>query len=361
MRKLHALALLGIPLFLATGFVSTRVVQEGAQQEPPVPGPSYQFESQHFSMQETGRLLERLGTEIQRTGTVTVGGNAYAVTGFGGIEFSLSRRGNRTGIEIGFGSDGRTTPPTGGRRPRTDYDPYQRGGGNWQPSDVADLVAELGETLASTGVFVLENHRVDFRGAATIDQRLIESTLGRGLPYELEVHVLFGEGEFAGPDDDEDYEEDQGYGLIRSIARAQQQDRDQAAVAQMWASLAEDLTAGRVRVGDEELAVGENVRFGLTHVTAVDGQYDKIEFSLSFGPRPEPGAREPRWGDEAFNEPTADLAAILQRIGAQILEDGTFELGGEVFTVSRTANWEIGANPRGFGVEVSYHQPLEER
>jgi hypothetical protein len=54
-----------------------------------------------------------------------------------------------------------------------------------------------------------------------------------------------------------------------------------------------------------------------------------------------------------------DLAAILQRIGAQILEDGTFALGGEIFSPSRTANWDVHASPRGFAVEVKYQEPPE--
>jgi hypothetical protein len=176
------------------------------------------------------------------------------------------------------------------------------------------------------------------------------------------VHVLFGEGEFEGPDDDSDFTEDQEYGLTKSLARDQRQGADRAAVAQMFATVAEDLKAGRVRVGDEELPVEEApVRFGLTHVTAIDGSYDKIEFSLKFGPQPprrQPG--ETRYHDEQFNEPITDLAAILQQIAAQILEDGTFELGDETFSASEMARWEIYANPRGFAVEVSYHQPPEQ-
>ena len=365
MKKFYALGLLVVPLFLAAAWMGARTVEEAPQQEPVV-FPGYTLESDHFAMEDLGNLLERVGREIQQDERITLGGNSYPVSGFGGIELKVRAGTNRdrdlrTAVQLGFSTSGRTTPPTGpAGRPRQDYDPYQRGGGGWQPSAVGDLIAELAETLAGTGTIVLEHHRVPFRGAAHIDQRLVESTRGRGFPYQLEVHVLFGEGEFDGPDDDEDYTEDQEHGLIRSLARDEQEGADRAAVAQMFASLAGDLKAGRVRVGNEQLPAGDNVQFGLTHVTANDGSYDKIEFSLGFGPVPprrQPG--ETRYGDEQFNEPITDLAAILQRIGAQILEDGTFELGGETFSASRMASWEIGASPGGFAVEVSYHQPPE--
>jgi hypothetical protein len=367
MKKLYALGLLVAPLFLAAAWMGTRTLEEAQQQEI-VSLPAYGLESGHIAMQDVGALLERLGREIQQDESVTFGGNSYPLSGFGGVEFSVNRmrRGDleRTGVQLDIGSEGRSTTPvnfrTGELRPG--YDPYQRSGRNWESSALADVLAELGQTLASTGAIVLEHHQVPFRGAANIDQRLLDGTrggIGRGRQYELEVHVLFGEGVFEGPDDDEDYVEDQEYGLITSLARSQQEDADQAAVAQMFSSLAEDLRAGRMRVGDEEVPVGETpVAFVLTHVTATDGAYDKIEFSLHFGPTPEwpSGAQV---GDESFNEPMTDLAAIMQRIGAQILEDGTFEFNGETFTVSSTANWEIGVGPRGFAIEVSYRHPPE--
>ena len=356
MRNARTPALAGISALFAMALIGPlpAQAQDAGAQERPAPGPAYSFESQHYSMQDVGELLQRLGQEMLNDEQVTVGGNTYPLSGFGEIEFYLNQRGARTGVGVEFSSDGRTSPPASRRK--QDYDPYERGGRWWTPTDVADLMLDLSETLASTGAFVMEDHRVGFRGAASIDVRLIEDIRGRGIPYRLEVHVLFGDGEFSGPDDDEDYREDQQHGLIRSLARAQQDGADASEVAGVFATIAEDLRAGRVRLEDEDISVGETVRFGLSHVTAIDGRYDKIEFSLGFGPVPERQVT-PRYGDEAFNEPTADLAALLQRISSQILEDGTFELGGEVFTVSRTSSWEIGASPGGFSLEVGYHQP----
>ena len=364
MKKLYALGSLVVPLFLAAAWMGVRTVEEAPPQELTA-FPGYSLESQHFAMDDLGSLLERMGRGMQQDERITIGGNSYPVSGFGGVEINVGRRTRgeevSTGVELRFNSDGRTTPPTGrAGRTREDYDPYQRAGRGWEASAVGDLIAELGETLASAGTIVLEHHRVPFRGAASIDQRLLQRTTGRRQPYELEVHVLFGEGEFEGPDDDEDYAESQEDGVTRSLARDQQQGADRAAVAQMFATLAEDLRAGRVRVGDEQLPAGDNVGFRLTHVTATDGSYDKIEFTLSFGPQPPPRQPgDPRYGDEQVNKPITDLAAILQRLGARILEDGTFELGDETFSTSRMASWEIGASSGGFSVEVSFHQPPE--
>ncbi len=255
MKKLYALGSLVVPLFLAAAWMGARTVEEAPPQELTM-FPGYSLESHHIAMDDIGSLLERMGRGIQQDEQITIGGNSYPISGFGGIELNVGRRTRgeevSTGLQLSFSSTGRTTTPTGraGRTPQ-DYDPYQRGGRGWEASAVGDLIAELGETLASAGTIVLEHHSVPFRGVASIDKRLLENTRGRRQPYQLEVHVLFGEGEFEGPDDDEDYTEEQEYGLTRSLARDQQQGADQAAVAQMFATLAEDLRAGRVRVGDE--------------------------------------------------------------------------------------------------------------
>ncbi len=364
MKKLYSLGLLVVPLFLAAAWMGARTTNAVPQQEVSA-SPRYSLESDHFAMDDLGSLFERIGREIQQDGQFMIGGTTYPLSGFGGIEINVNRwaRGEElsTGAEFHFNSAGRTTTPVNRRtgQIQEEYDPYERSGRYWQPSALADVIAELGETLSATGTIVLEHHRVPFRGVASIDQRLIAGTI-RQYPYRLDVYVLFGEGEFEGPDDDEDYVEDQEFGLIRSLARSQEEGANQAAVADLFATLAADLRAGRVRVGDEELPIGETpVAFKLTNVTATDDSFDKIEFSLMFGPRPPMGPGDVRYYDEQFVEPITDLAAILQRIGAQILEDGTFELGGQVFSAGRTASWDVGANSSGFSVEVKYQEPPE--
>jgi hypothetical protein len=209
MKKLYALGMLGAPLLLAATWVGTRTTEEAPQQEVSA-FPRYSLESDHFAMDDMGSLLERIGREIHQDEQFTIGGTTFPLSGFGGVEVNVNRytRGEETstGVELHFNSAGRTTTPISRRtgQLRRSYDPYERSGRNWEPSALADVIAELGETLSATGTIVLEHHRVPFRGAASIDQRLIAGSTGRRYPYRLEVHVLFGEGEFEGPDDDED-------------------------------------------------------------------------------------------------------------------------------------------------------------
>jgi hypothetical protein len=371
MKKLYPLGLLVVPLFLAAAWMGTQTVEQPQQQEL-VLLPAYSLESAHYSMEDLGRLFERMGRDIQQEGEFTIGGVTYPLSGYGGVEFNVGQRrfGEvlSTGAQFDFGSDGRTTTPVN-RRTRElqeEYDPYERGGRWWEPAALADLLDELGETLANTGTLVMEYHSVPFKGAASIDQRLLSHSGKRARMYqnELEVHVLFGEGEFEGPDDDEDYVEDQEYGILESLARSQEEGADRSEVAEVFTAIAENLRAGRVRVGDQELPIGPApVTFGLTHVTATDGSYDKIEFSLMFGREQWPPAPRdpsaPRYYDEQFNEPLTDLAAVLQQLAAQILEDGTFELGGETFSAGNQASWDIYAGQNGFSVEVTYQEPPE--
>ena len=353
MKKTYALTLLGLPFLLAFGYLGTRLLQEDVQQEP-VPGPSYSFESQFFPVEEAGRLLERLGREIQQHGRVTAGGNTYPLTGYGGIEWGIRQRGTRTGLEIEFGSSGQTTPPT--RRPN--YTVYKRNGRGWAPADLADLIAQFGETLASTGAFVVEDHSVAFEGTAIVEQRLAERTRRGGqLHHQLETHVTFGVGDAVRHSDDEDYDKQLEEGRIRELGKSELEGADRDAVAETFASFAEDLRAGRVRVGDAEIPLEEEVvGFGLTHVATTDGQSQKIEFGLRFGPRLERGPREPRFHDEPYDQPMMEVAALMRRIATEMLEDGTFELGGQEFTVGETANYEISASPRGFTIELSYNR-----
>lgn len=354
MQKTYALALLGLPFLLAFGYLGTQAMQEDAQQEPPVPGPSYSFESDFFPMEGAGRLLERLGREIQQHRRVTAGGNTYPLTGYGGIEWGIRQRGTRTGLEIEFGSSGQTTPPN--RRPN--YTVYQRSGRDWAPADLANLIAELGKTLASTGAFVMEDHSVAFEGNAIVEQRLAERTRRGGqLYYLLGTHVTFGAREELHRSDDEDYDEQLEEGRIRELGKSRLKGADQDAVAETFASLAEDLRARRVRVGDAEVPLEEEVvGFRLTHVATTDGQTHKIGFGLGFGPPLERGPREPRFHDEPFDQPMTEVAALMQRIASEMLDDGTFELGGKEFTIGETANYEIVASPRGFTIELSYHR-----
>jgi hypothetical protein len=53
----------------------------------------------------------------------------------------------------------------------------------------------------------------------------------------------------------------------------------------------------------------------------------------------------------------AEFAAMLQRIATEILEDGTFMLEGEEYTVGeRLLGGEIGFNANGMQVQVRWNQ-----
>ena len=214
--------------------------------------------------------------------------------------------------------------------------------------------------MSSQGVFVLDDHRVAFRGAASIDERLHEGPARRRRPpFEYSAVIVFGEGDLQ-PPVDEDVAETEASTLTRQLASREIEGAGQDAMAEFFTSFAGALRGGVVRVGEQEFALGEHpVGFRLTHVAANDGGYDKIEFGVSFGPippmvRPQPGER---WGDDVENHPTTELAALLQQVGAQMLEDGTFELGGITFTMGERASWEIGASQSGFSVEMGYDEP----
>jgi len=353
MKKNRFLAFVAIPIALSLGFLCVPGPQDPGEQ----PGAGYGLESGHISMQEVGRLLERMGREIQENGSIAIGGNTYSFTGFGGMELGINSREGGAGIEISFGSNGRTGTPERG----DDYDPYKRTGRYWEATDLADILDQLGQTLSGQGVFALEDHRVAFRGAASIDERLYEGPArGRRQPFEYSAVIVYGEGDVQLPVD-EDVAETEASTLTRQLASRETEGAGQDAMAEFFTSFAEALRGGVVRVGEQEFALGEDpVGFHITHVAANDGGYDKIEFGLAYGPvppmvRPQPGER---WGDDVENRPTTELAAMLQQVGAQMLEDGMFELGGITFTMGERASWEIGANQRGFSVEMSYVEPL---
>ena len=72
MKRLYALGLFAVPLFLAAGWIGARTVEtEEPPQQEVIRYPAYGLESQHFAVDDMGRLLERLGREIQQDQQVT--------------------------------------------------------------------------------------------------------------------------------------------------------------------------------------------------------------------------------------------------------------------------------------------------
>lgn len=359
MKKFYAFALLGIPLCLILGFGTTQPIGENGGQEEQVQVGSYHRETQYMSMKEVGKLLERLGKEIQQNSRVTIGGNSYPVTDQGVLEINVGPRKGGTSMQIEI-SAGRKEAPTKGKT----YVSYARFGQRSTPAEFAELLAEVGKTLASTGAFVMEDYSVALKGTASVVERLMERTRqfpGRRPPYSFYVDVVFGEKDFPLPEDEEDGVEAEKRGDIKELAKKEMSGADQKAIAKLFDTLSRDLKAGRVRVGDKALEVGKNIMFGLTHLIATDGQSNRIQVSLRFGEAPPREKRAgPSYSREFFDAPMKKVAALLKRMGTEILESGTFKLGENEFPVGKMATYEVKADERGFSIELRYTQPKQQ-
>lgn len=271
MKKVYALTLLSIPLCLVLGFGAGESIEEEGEQGLQAQQRSYFRETDSISMIEVGQLLERMGREIQQSGSISIGGDSFLFTGIGGLEISV--RNQRLQIEMG---GGRTGPPARG----STYVAYFRNFGGWTLTEVAELLAKFGETLGSTGNFVMEDYIVALEGSATVEQRLIENPGPRGRRYTYTLNVVFGPQEFPLPEDERDEYEPEQQGTIRELAKREITSADQTAIARLLDSLSRDLKARRVRVRDQELETGENVGVSLSHLVATDGQSNRIQVRI---------------------------------------------------------------------------------
>ena len=193
MKKIHVIALLGIPLGLILGFVTKTIGVSGGQETQAQEG-TYHHETDYISMAEVGKLLERLGKEIQENNSINLGGKSFSIVGHGGLELSVRPRGDRTSMQIEINA-GATGIPTQGKT----YVSYARSGNRVTPTELAERVTKVGKTLASTGTFVMEDHTVALEGTASIVQRITEEIRrgrGRGVPYTFSFDVVFGEQDF---------------------------------------------------------------------------------------------------------------------------------------------------------------------
>jgi hypothetical protein len=360
MKRSYALALLCIPLCLIVGFGTIQLIGQNGGQEEEVQVGQYGRETQYISMKEVGKLLERFGKEIQQNSRVTVGGNSYPVTDNGVLEFFVGPRRGGTSMQIEI-SSGRKEPPA---KEKT-YVSYARLGQRSTPTELAEILAKVGKTLASTGAFVMEDHSVALKGTASVVERLMERTRyfpARQPPYVFYVDVVFGEKDFPLPDDEVDSVEEEKRGDIKDLAKKEMSGADQKAIANLFDSLSRDLKAGRVRVGDQNLEVGKNIMFGLTHLIATDGKSDRIRAYFMFGevpPREKPTG--PRYSKEIFDAPMKQVGALLKRMGSEILESGSFKLEDSEFPVGKMAIYEVKASERGFSIELQYSEPPKEK
>ncbi len=360
MKKFYAFALLAIPLCLILGFGTTQPIGENGGQEEQIQVGSYGREAQNMSMKEVGKLLERLGKEIQQNSRVTMGGNSYPVTDQGVLEINVGPRRGGTSVQIEI-SAGRKEPPTRGKT----YVSYARYGQRSTPAELAGLLAKVGKTLASTGAFVMEDHSVALKGTASVVERLMERTgqlPGRRPPYTFSIDVVFGEKAFPLPEDEVDGVEAEKRGDIKELAKQEITGADQKAIAKLFDSLSSDLKAGRVRVGDKNLEVGKNIMFGLSHLIATDGKSERISADFMFGEvPPQQQSSEPKYSKEFFDAPMKRVGALLKRMGTEILESGSFKLEENEFPVGKKAAYEVKASESGFSIELRYIEPPKEK
>jgi len=367
MKKVYTLCTVCLLTFLLIGCGNNQNNDDAAAQELAIPA-SYNFESDSMSLADIEQMLEQILTEMQQNRSLTFRGKTYRFTGYaGGVEFGTNRSVDPEGnLRAGFGLDFRTSGPANQvlEKGKTYYETGITG----TPAEVADYLDEMVANLASSGTFEMDIHTGEFVGTAIVDQRLVERPVRRRRgPFSLETFVTFGEGDVQRHDDDESYREDLEAGLLTPLGVTEALGADQAAVAEVISSLARSLRSGRIQVGDGEAQLGDNVRFRAAHLAGGEGGSQKIEFVLEFGPRQTRAEAEaaaaaaeagPRYYvEEAEGTPMAEFAAMLQRIATEILEDGTFMLEGEEYTVGeRLLGGEIGFNQNQMTVQVRWNQ-----
>ncbi|MFC1765950.1 hypothetical protein ACFL6U_28215 [Planctomycetota bacterium] len=356
MKKVNSYILRGVSFCLFAIFTITNPTVVNGQS-------TYSLETDHMSMEDLGALLERIGEEIQWKGQVTIGGNTYPVKGFGSIEMGVGtrRQGGGTSINFEISAAGREGVPTRG----TTYISYDRGGMRITPTEFAEILAKVGTTLESKGVFAIDDHSVTLDGEAKIVQQLTTRTqqMGGGSYNDYKFDVVFGQNDFPMPQDEaEDIESmsPADRDRIKELAKKETTGADQKAVAELIASLSRDLQAGKVRLGDQDLPAGENIRCGFSHLIATDGKSHRIRVTLRFGEGPRQTRRTGlRYGEE-FYEPTKKVGALLKRLGTEILEDETIQLGENTFRIGQKSSYEVKASNRGFSIELKYTEPPKE-
>jgi hypothetical protein len=223
MKKIYIFVLLCVPLCLILGFGTLKATGGSGQEEQQMTG--YGIQKERIDVMEVGKLLERLGKEIQQNQSINVGGKTYPVKGMGGLEFSVrSRRPGQVGVSIDFGVRGEDAPQGRGNS----YVAYSGGipRGAKTPEFAAKL-AEITEALASTGSFVFPDHKVALKGNIGIQQKMWENIKrgGNNPQYNYVFDVYFGDltnpGRLVPRDEENDvteYEEAVKMGWIKEHA-----------------------------------------------------------------------------------------------------------------------------------------------
>ena len=226
------------------------------------------------------------------------------------------------------------------------------------PAQIADALDQFAESLATTGAFAWDFSSMDFAGTAIIDQYLSQNTRNPRQPYRFEMEITFGEGEVQRHDDREDQQEALEEGEAVLLGNTSVEGADQATVVESLRALSAALRAGQLVVGGGTAEIGDQARLGFAHVEVPGGSH-KIEMGLQWPSLPAPPPQEPATGpsyNEETSMPTAEFAAMLQRIATEILANGSFTLEGETYTVGDSIGGEISFTPRGMTIEMGYRR-----
>jgi hypothetical protein len=352
MKKVYFMVLLCIPILLFLGFKTSNAIGVNGQAAQ-TPEPSWGMETDNISMAEVGKLLERLGKEIQEKGEFTAGDKTFALKGQGSLEWGARSMPGGTSLQIEIGT--RERPPRGNT-----YVAYDVSGGRpATAADAAEVLAKIGKTLASKDIFVIDEHSVSLEGRIVVTQRMTETVRGKGrgrsMPYMYSFDVVFGKQRFPVPQDEQDNVEAEQRGWVKELAINESMDVDKEAVVKLFEQLSTDLKEGRVSIGETSLPAGDMIQFGISHLVATEGNSNRIRFAMQFGPAaPQARMAGPRYSKELFDEPMKKVGALLKRMGTEILEKGAFKLGENEFKVKELATYEISASSRGFSIELSY-------
>ncbi len=355
MKKIYFMVLLCIPLLLFLGSKTSKTIGMDGQ-EAQAPEPSWGMETEDISMIEVGKLLERLGKEIQQKGEFTAGGNTFALKGKGSLEWGARRMRGGTSLQIEIGAFERP------RRGNT-YVAHVSGGRSATAADAAEVLAGIGKTLASKDVLVIDEHSVSLEGRIGITQRMTEMVRGRGrrMPYRYNFDIFFGEGGFPVPEDEQDSVEAEQRGWIKELAIKETMNVDKAAVIKLFEQLSAGLQEGRISIGETSLPAGDVIQFGISHLVTTEGNGNRIRVGMQFGPvAPQVRTAGPRYSKEFFDEPMKKVGAFLKRMGTEILEKGAFKLGENEFKAQELATYEVSASSRGFSIELAYIEAKKE-
>ncbi len=150
-------------------------------------------------------------------------------------------------------------------------------------------------------------------------------------------------------------------GSINVLAKDEAAAVDPEEVARLLASLSNDLAAGRIQMAGQEFPV-DRLDFRFKQTSSLDRQSHRIQFAFFFGPSA-PATQEaqapPRsHARESKDIPMEEVAALLQRIGSEVMTTGGFSMDGMVFRTADEAYLEVSVvEGRGLEIIVRYAQP----